>query len=122
MDVENAVVAIIAAVLITGGGTWKYQEHRYAAKELVRVEAENKRLNQNEETAEQSATRHEVNKAKIATKYVVVKEIIENVVTKVEYRDRICLDADGLRAHASAVALTHPASESENSMPAPPIP
>ncbi len=117
-----AVAAVIVASALTGGSVWKYQEYKYVAKDAARIEAENIRLNTNEEVAEAAATKHEVNKTKIATKYVVVTEAIENVITKIEYRDRVCFDDDGLRAHASAVKLTHPSSKSENSLPTAPVP
>ena len=115
------IAAIISAIL-SAGGTWKYQEYKFAAKELARVEAEAEIRKMNELAAHTAATAHENTKIQIQEKFLVVTSEVENVVTKIEYRDRMCFDSDGLRAHARAVRVTGAASEPSYPVSTPAIP
>jgi hypothetical protein len=116
------LIAVVISALLSAGGAWKYQEYKFAAKELARVEAEAELQKMNELAAHVASTAHENSKIKIKKEFLVVTSEIENVVTKVEYRDRICFDDDGLRAHARAVRVTGAASEPSYGVPTPAVP
>jgi uncharacterized protein YlzI (FlbEa/FlbD family) len=123
MESLGFVVTVAAlSAIMAGGGAWEFQNSRFEAKELARKAAEAELAASNQAAIDTASTSHTAAKAKINTKYLVVTEEIENVVTKIEYRDRICLDADGLRAHASAVELTGATRKSERALPAADIP
>lgn len=118
---QLAIAAIIAA-LMSGIGTWKVQEWRYDSKELARVEAGRELTKMNNAAANAASTEHEKTKTKIEKEYLVVTKEVENVITKIEYRDRICFDDDGLRALNRAVGLTGTASKPSNAVSAPRVP
>jgi hypothetical protein len=115
------IVALLSSVL-SGFGTWKVQAWRYDSKELARSEAAAELTKLNARAASIASAGHEEFKTKTDTKYLVVTSEIENVVTKIEYRDRICFDADGMRAHDGAVRLTGAAPKPENSVSTPAVP
>ena len=116
------IIAIISSIVLSAFSTWKVQDWRYSAREAERVEAQAELARLNSKTANFASESHEEAKVQIQTKYIVVKKAVNNVVTKIEYRDRICLDNDGLRAHDSAIRLTGNTSQPENRVPASGIP
>ena len=113
---QFVIVALISTFL-SALGTWKVQEWRYTAKEAQRMEVEKELTKLNSASANMASAKHETTKTLIATKYVAVTETIDNVITKIEYRDRVCFDDDGLRAHAGAVRLTGNTSELKDGLP-----
>lgn len=114
---ELLLTALVSAVL-AGGSVWKYKTYQYEAEEAERIAAVAEVTRIARHKVGEASTEHEVAKTKITTEYVVVTKDIEHVVNKIEYRDRICFDDDGLRAHAAAVRLTGNTSEPSYPMPA----
>ena len=57
-----------------------------------------------------AAEKHEQVKEVIRTKFVPITERVEHEVTKVEYRDRQCLDDSSLRIIADSIAAIAPAA------------
>lgn len=118
----NFVIVALLSAFLSGVGTWRFQAYRYDSKELAREVAERELNKLRNAAANVASTKHEEKKTEIDTKFLVITSEIENVITKVEYRDRLCYDADGLRAHASAVRLTGAASKPEDAVSAPSVP
>lgn len=116
------IIACIISILISGASVWKFQDYRYAAIELERVEAERELHKMRNKAMDTASENHENTKIQIQTKYSVVTKVIDNVIHKIEYRDRLCFDDDGLRAHDGAVRLTGNTSEPESRMPTTNIP
>lgn len=116
------IISVVIAALLSGFGTWKLQENRYAAKELAHLEAQRELTRLQNAAAHAASEAHEETKTVIATKFITIKETVDNVITKIEYRDRVCYDADGLRAHARAIRVTGAASEPTYTVPTLAIP
>lgn len=110
---------VIAAALLSSFSTYKIMDWRADAAELARTEAAAELTKMQNLAASVAATAHENAKVKINTEYLVVTKEVENVVTKIEYRDRICFDDDGVRAHNHSVRLTGNTSEPSNIVSAP---
>lgn len=94
----------VGGAAIAGAAAWQVQSARHDAylyKQEVNARAEARLRRQNAETA---ATGFEAARVVIQKQIEVVTEEVERVVTKVEYRDRICLDDDGVRAANRALS------------------
>ena len=102
-------VALIAAVL-SGAGTWRVQDWRYAAKEVARMEAAQEARRMAEKQGDGAAVGHEGDKVRIRKVFVPINQEVERVVEKSVYRD-ICFDDDGLRLIASAILATPATSQ-----------
>lgn len=109
-------------MMLSSFGTWRVQEWRYANIELARIEAEREKKKMDNLAIDKASEAHEITKTLINNKFTVVTETIDNVITKIEYRDRACFDDDGLRAHDSAVFLTGAGPKLKNSLPTPTVP
>ena len=95
---------------LAAGATWKVEEWRFAAlrnEEQKTILADTFRR---VERADVKAENHEKQKTIIQTKFKTIEKEVERVVNKTEYRD-ICLDDDGMRAIAIAIAASPSASQ-----------
>lgn len=102
-------VALLAAFL-SGAGTWKVQDWRYAAKDKERMEAAQEARRMAEKQGDGAAVGHEGDKVKIRKVFQVVNQEVERVVEKPVYRD-ICFDDDGLRLVTSTILATPTTSQ-----------
>lgn len=102
-------VALLAAFL-SGAGTWKVQDWRYAAKDKERMEAAQEARRMAEKRGDGAAVGHEGDKVKIRKVFVPINQEVERVVEKPVYRD-VCFDDDGLRLVATAILATPTASQ-----------
>lgn len=111
--------AAVCAVAFAAGGaaSWKVQEWRHGAKEVARLEAvaENRRMN--ERAADQGATAHEADRAKIRTQFITITKEAERVILEKPVYRQLCLDDDGLRILASAIAGQPSTGESTATLP-----
>lgn len=112
------VAAALVSAAVASTGAWQVQNWRYESKEAARVENERELQRLQQRTAAVASTGHEKDKVQIQTKFVTITEEVERVVEKIEYRDRMCFDDDGLRAHAGAVRLTGNAAQPGYTLPA----
>ncbi len=103
------VVALVSA-LLAGSGTWKVQEWRYAARDLKAQQAAERETLRRTDKIDSAAVAHERVKEVIREKFVPITERVEHEVTKVEYRDAVCLSPDGLRIIADSLAAIAPAA------------
>lgn len=117
MIYTHAAAALVSAGLAFGGA-WQVQNWRYESKDAVRIENERDLQRLQLRTAAVASTGHEIDKVQIQTKFVTITEEVDRVVEKIEYRDRMCFDDDGLRAHAGAVRLTGNAGQPGYALPA----
>ena len=117
-------IAAGVAAAIGFGAAWQIQSLRADSAALSRemnARAAERIRRQNTETA---ATGYEAARIEIRETFVPITERIESVVTKIEYRDRVCFDDDGVRA-ANAALRGSPerAGEPRGPLPAaPPAP
>lgn len=102
-------VALIAAFL-SGAGTWRVQDWRYAAKEKERLEAVARERMRAEKNIDTAAVGHESDKVRIRKVFVPINQEVERVVEKSVYRD-ICFDNDGLRLISTALLSTPTTSQ-----------
>lgn len=117
MIYTHAAAALVSAGLAFGGA-WQVQNWRYESKDAVRIENERELQRLQQRTATVASAGHEQDKVQIQTKFVTITEEVDRVVEKIEYRDRMCFDDDGLRAHAGAVRLTGNAGQPGYALPA----
>lgn len=114
----NIQLIIAAAIAVSSFGTaWKIQDWRADAAELERVTVAQEMARNLRKVTSGASTAFEDDGAKVKTKIVTVRQEVDRVVEKIEYRN-VCFDADGLRAHASAVRLTGNTSKPESPLPA----
>lgn len=113
------VAAALVAAALAFAGAWQTQEWRYGAKEAERLEAvaENKRMN--ERAADQGAAGHEADKAKIRTQFITITKEAEHVILEKPVYRNVCLDDDGLRILARAIAGQPSTGESTATLPGP---
>lgn len=102
MIYTHAAVALLAAVLAFGGA-WRVQEWRWHAKVAEGIEAQRENERIARRAADGAAAAHEGDREKIRTEFQTVFQEVERVVEKPVYRD-VCIDADGLRIIAGAIA------------------
>lgn len=117
------VYVIVGAVLAAGIGGftagWKAQTWRYGALEAERMEQERETAKMRRQAANTAATGFEQDKVRIQTEFVTIEKEVERVVNQIEYRDRACLDPDGVRSLQAAIRLTGNSSEPGNPVPTP---
>ena len=110
-----AVTALIAAAVGFGAG-WQTQAWRYDAKELA---AKNKALDKarmQRQGADAGAVAFEVVREKLRTEYIPILQEVERVA--VQYRDRECLAADGVRLINDAIRSANNPGEPRHPLPA----
>ena len=117
-------LAIFLAGLTFGGtSAWKVQTWRHDSAQLaaqVNQRATERLRRQNTNTA---AAGHEADKIVIRKVFVPITREVERVITKIEYRDRQCFDADGLRViNAAAARANGDPIEPSDSVPTDPNP
>lgn len=110
------LAAFLIGAAVAGAGAWKVQNWRADAQEKERLEqaAEKRRIDA--KTIDTAATGHEADKREIRTEFLTITQEVERVVEKPVYRD-VCLDADGLRVLADAIAPRAAASEPARAVP-----
>lgn len=94
----------LAGLAFGGGAAWNVQQWRHDSAQLaaqVNQRATERLRRQNTNTA---AAGHEADKIVIRKVFVPITQEVERVITKIEYRDRQCFDADGLRVINAAAA------------------
>ena len=111
------VGAVLAAGIGGAVGAWKVQTWRYGALEAERMAQERETAVMRRKVENNASTTHEQDKVRIETEFVPIEKEVERVITKIEYRDRPCLDADGLRLVQRALRATGTASERGEGMP-----
>jgi len=113
------VPAIAAAVALAVGaaGGWQVQAWRWAAADAARLEADAEAQRMAERRAGQAAQTYEQHRAASAAQTRVILQEVERVVDRPVYRDRECLDADGVRI-VNAAGQAGAASQPDPAVPA----
>lgn len=96
-----AALAVVAALSFAAG--WKVQGWRWAASERAALEQARVREEQLRAEIDKASAGYEADRAKLRTEFRTIYQEVERVVEKPVYRDRECLDADGLRVLQSAI-------------------
>ena len=109
-------VALVSAAAAFGTA-WKVQAWRFDSAKLAAIEDSHEREKMRRQAANAGAQAHEVEKTVIQTKFIPITTEVERVVPQVEYRDRACLDPDGLRVLNSAIAITGDPAVAGNPLP-----
>lgn len=99
----------LATALVVGAGTWKVQDWRYAARDLKAQQAAAREVLRRIDKVDSAAVSHEKVKEVIREKFIPITERVEHEVTKIEYRDAVCLSPDGLRIISDSLAAIAPA-------------
>lgn len=109
----NLLIWAIAAAALFGFGFWVGDEWRSGAvaqEQLEQRAANDRAAARIARQGDKAAERHEVVKEVLRTEFVPITQEIERVVTKIEYRDRACLDDDGLRSAQAAITAANRAA------------
>lgn len=111
----------VAAVLVSAGlafsGGWMVRGWKAGADDVAQVRADARTALVRAEKGDRAAVSHEGIKAKLQRQDAVLVREIERVVEKPVYRTE-CIDADGLRIIAAALAGSAP----DPGQPAPAVP
>lgn len=116
--IQAAAIAALAAAVVAGGAAWTARGWQCTAAEADRrgAQAEADRMARQALTA--VADTYEGTKARnVAAQRVVIKEV-ERVVEREIYRDRDCLDPDGVRLANAAAGAATPAPQPDPAVPA----
>lgn len=108
-----------AAIALFGAGAfsaYRVQNWRYKALELERVEKEREDAVMRRKAANNASAGHEKDKVVIQTEYLTIEKEVDRV--QIEYRDRACLDNDGVRVVNQSVRPTGSAAQPSNTVPA----
>ena len=104
MSIAAKLVLLIGCLIAGFAAGVKWHAGRDAIAEQARQvnqRAEERMRRQNANTA---AVAFEGDRVRIEKEFVTITEEVERVVTKIEYRDRQCLDPDGVSALNAAIA------------------
>ena len=119
MSIAAKMVLLLACLVAGFAAGVKWHAGQDAIKEQARQvnqRAAERLQRQNSNTA---AIAHEADKSVIKKVFVPITQEVERVVSKVEYRDRACLDPAGLRVIQSAISRANgDPGESGDSVPA----
>jgi len=102
--VNRLAVVLVVAGLGFGGG-WLVNGWRYEAKESKRLAQAVEAANRRDKASYDASVNFEKGKEHVRTVFQKIEVEVEKIVTRTEYRD-MCLDPDGLRVLARAVAET----------------
>lgn len=103
------VIALAIAVAGFGAGV-KWQIGIVAARDLKSVQEGARTAILRADRVDVAATQHERVKEVLRMEFVPITQEVERVVTQIEYRDRACLDDDGLRVARAAIAAANRAA------------
>lgn len=101
LQIAAGALAVTAALSFSAG--WKVQGWRWAASERAALEEARVREEQLRAEIDKASTGYEADRAKLRTEFRTIFQEVERVVEKPVYRDRECLDDDGLRVLRSAI-------------------
>lgn len=116
------LAAALLSLVLGFSAAWKVQGWRWAAAEKARIEADAEALAARSRSADKAAEAHEKDKAADRVEFRTIIQEVERVVEKPIYRDRECLDADGLRVIRAAIAGRPAPAASEPARALPPDP
>lgn len=108
LGVHPAIAAMLAVAGFAAGVKW--QIGIVAARDLKASQESARVAILRADKVDVAAAKHEVVKEVLRTEFVPINTEVERVVTKIEYRDRACLDDDGLRVAQAAIAAANRAA------------
>lgn len=107
----------LVALAVGFGGGWTTQGWRHGAAENKAVINAQAKARLQRQGADAGARQFETVREKIRTEYIPIKEEVERVV--IQYRDRECFAADGLRLINEAVRAANNPGKPIDAVPAP---
>ena len=104
----RAAVALALSLLLGFAAGWQVQDWRWEAADGARAQREAAAAARAASAAAAAASRYEANRERIRVEYVPIEKETARVADRQSYRDRECLDADGLRVLTAAVGAADP--------------
>lgn len=104
----HAAAALVIALLLGFGLGWQVQDWRWEAADGARAQREAAAAARAASAADAAASRYEAHRERIRVEYVTIQQETDRVADRQSYRDRECLDADGLRVLTAAVGAADP--------------
>ena len=89
--------ALIAAAALSGFGTWKVQDWRYAEKENERLEQEAEAKKIREKAISAASDTQEKTREKERVVYRTITKTVDRIIERPVYSN-VCLDDDGILA------------------------
>lgn len=102
--IRLCAIALLVGLLGGFGVGWQVQGWRWRAQNAERVQEEQRAAWARAKAADRAAQGHEQDKAADRAEFRTIYSEVERVVETPVYRDRDCLDADGLRILGDAIA------------------
>ena len=103
MSIAAKIVLLLVVAVAGFAAGVKWQIGIVAARDLKAVQDNARVQILRADKADQAADKYEKTRTKIETRFVEVEKEVVRVVNSVEYRDRACLDHDGLRVLSAAI-------------------
>ena len=113
------LIAAVVALAVGAGGAWKVQAWRWAAADAERVQQQAEATRMAEKRSGAAGLAYEPSRAAAAVERQIVYQEVERVIDRPVYRDRECLDADGVRIVNAASQQPAPASGPDAAVPGP---
>lgn len=110
----NPWALLIGALLAFTAG-WQVRDWKAGADQADQLQLDARDAMRKAERVDQVATGYETQRAATAARARIIRTEVERVVEV--YRDRECLDADGLRLVAQAIGAASPASGAASAVP-----
>ena len=122
MSIAAKLIIVLAAALACFAAGVKWQIGIVAARDL-KVVQDNARVQiLRADKADQAADKYEKTKTRIETRFIEVEKEVVRVVNSIQYRDRACLDPDGLRVLTAALAGDNPPGKPATAVSSPATP
>ena len=104
MSIAAKLVLLLACLVAGFAAGVKWHAGQDAIAEQARQVNQRATERLQRQNANTAAVAFEGDRVRIEKEFVPITQEVERVVTKIEYRDRQCLDADGVSALNSAVS------------------
>lgn len=113
----HAAAGVLALAVGFAGG-WKTRTWKAGSDEAVRMQQEAQDAARKVERADSASSMFETGRDAQRERIRVITKEVDRVVDRPIYRDGVCLDDDGLRLIANAVAGPELAGEPASALPA----
>lgn len=107
---------LIGAVLAFTAG-WQVRDWKAGADQADQLQTDARDAMRKAERMDTAAAGFEIQRAAGQQRQRVIRMEVERVVDRPVYRDRLCLDSDGLRLVAQAIGAASPASGAASAVP-----
>lgn len=113
------LISAAVALAVGAGAAWQMQAWRWAAADAERVQQQAEANRMAEQRSGAAGLAYEQTRAAAAVERQIVYQEVERVVDRPVYRDRECLDADGVRIVNAASQQPGTAGIADPAVPGP---